>query len=90
MSKIQIDTENVLSTGNQFLSKRADLEALVSQANSLMNSLQGQFTGQRASRIFNEWAEMQPNLQNAIQSLQAAGDLLKKASTDFFQADSTM
>ena len=88
MTKIMIDTGQVQNTGNQFNSKRGELEALVSQANNLMNSLQGQFTGQRANAIFGEWNSMQGNLKNAIQTLQAASELLKRAATDFGTVDS--
>jgi len=87
---IRIDPGQVQATGTQFLAKRGDLEALVSQANNLMNSLQGQFAGQRATRIFGEWADMQPNLTAAIQTLQAAGDLLKRASADFADTDARL
>ncbi len=87
MTKITITPGDVVSTGNQFHTKRGDLEGLVSQANSLMNSLQGAFTGQRATRIFGEWADMQPNLTAAVQSLQVAGDLLKRAGAAFSDAD---
>lgn len=87
MAKIGIDPDQVDSTANQFGSRRGELESLVSQANSLMNSLQGQFTGQRATAIYNEWNNMQPNLKNAIQTLQMASDLLKRAANDFRNAD---
>jgi len=89
MPVIRIDTAQVDSTGTQFLSKRGDLEGLVSQARSLMNSLQGQFTGHRASAIFAEWESMQPNLQAAIVTLQQAGDLLKRASQEFQIVDTS-
>ncbi len=88
MADIRIDTAQVDSTGGQFIAKRGDLEGLVSQAKSLMNTLQGQFRGQRATAIFGEWDAMQPNLQAAIQSLQQAGDLLKRAAADFSAVDS--
>lgn len=88
MTKIMIDTAQVQNTSNQFNSKRGELDALVSQANNLMNSLQGQFTGQRANAIFGEWQSMQGNLKNAIQTLQQASDLLKRAATDFGTVDS--
>lgn len=87
MTVIRIDTGDVEAKGSQFLAKRGDLESLVSQAKSLMSSLEGQFTGQRASAIFSEWGGMQPNLQAAIDTLQQAGDLLKRASVDFTTAD---
>lgn len=89
MVEIRINPDQVESTGNQFQTKRGELESLTSQAQSLMNSLQGVFTGQRATAIFNEWQSMQPNLKNAIQTLQMAGDLLKRAAADFRAADST-
>jgi len=88
MAVIRIDPAQVTSTGNQFTAKSTELSSLVQQARGLMNSLQGQFTGQRASMIFSEWEQMQPSLQNAIQTLSMAGDLLKRASIDFQSADS--
>jgi WXG100 family type VII secretion target len=90
MPQIRIDTEQVASTGQQFNSKRGELESLVNQSRSLMNNLQGQFTGRRATAIFNEWQTMQPNLTNAMQTLQQASDLLRRASTEFGQVDSSM
>jgi WXG100 family type VII secretion target len=87
MTVIRIDTAQVESTGSQFISKRGELEALVSQAKSMMTTLQGQFTGTRAQRIFSEWEGMQPSLQSAIQTMEQAGTLLKRAATDFGQAD---
>lgn len=89
MAEIRINPDQVDSTGNQFSSKRGELEALVAQAQGLMNSLQGVFTGTRATAIFNEWNGMQPNLKNAITTLQSASDLLKRAATDFRAADSS-
>lgn len=88
MTVIRIETGQVDSTGSQFHSKRGELESLVSQAQSMMNNLEGQFTGTRATKIFNEWHAMEPNLKAAIQSMQDAGDLLKRAAADFSQADS--
>lgn len=87
MSVIRIDPAQVESTGNQFISKGGELEALVSQAKSTMNSLQGQFTGQRAQKIFSEWEGMQGNLRSAIGTLEQAGNLLKRAAGDFSRVD---
>ena len=84
---IRVDPEQVDSVSNQFASKRGELESLVSQAQSVMTNLQSGFTGKRATAIFNEWNGMQPNLKNAIESLQQASDLLRRAATDFRAAD---
>lgn len=89
MSVIRIDTAQVDSTGSQFHSKSGELGALHQQAKSLMTSLQGQFMGQRAAAIFADWESMQPSLLNAIETLQVAGDLLKKAATEFSAVDSS-
>jgi WXG100 family type VII secretion target len=89
MPVIRIDTAQIDSTGSQFFSKRSDLDGLVSQSRSLMKSLEGQFTGQRANAIFSEWESLQPNLQAAMVTLQQAGDLLKKASQEFAVVDSS-
>lgn len=89
MAEIRINTEQVETTGNQFNSKSGELNALVSQANSLMNSLEGSFTGQRATAIFGEWRGMQPSLKQAVETLVQASTLLKRAAVDFRTADST-
>lgn len=85
---IRIDTGQVQGVGTQFMSRQSDLEALVTQARALMNSLEGQFTGTRAQRIFQEWQQMQPSLNSAVQSLGQAGQLLQRASTAFSETDS--
>jgi WXG100 family type VII secretion target len=85
---IQIDTEQVAQTGTQFNSTRNQVEELVNRANSMMTSLEGQFKGARAERIFADWREMMPRLQAGVQSLEMAGALLSRASADFFQVDS--
>ncbi len=88
MADIRINPEQVQNTGGQFNTKRGELDALIAQANSLMTSLQGAWTGQRANKTFGQWAEMQPNLKAASATLEAAGQLLKAAATDFSAADS--
>ena len=85
---IRIDPGQVSGVGSQFMCRQSDLEALVTQARSLMSSLEGQFTGQRAQRIYQEWDGMQPSLNAAIQSLGQAGQLLQRASTAFSETDS--
>jgi hypothetical protein len=85
---IQIDTEQVAETGNQFNSMRNQVEELVNRANGLMSSLESQFKGARAGRIFADWHEMMPRLQAGVQSLELAGNLLTRASADFFEVDS--
>jgi uncharacterized protein YukE len=52
-----------------------------------MNNLEGQFTGNRAQRIYQEWQGMQPSLNAAIQALGQAGQLLQRAGTAFSEAD---
>jgi WXG100 family type VII secretion target len=89
MSVIRIEPAQVESSGSQFLSKRAELEALVNKARSLMNNLQATFTGQRATKIFGEWEQMQKPLQTAMQTLETTGNWLKKAAADFQGVDST-
>jgi len=89
MTRITIDTAQVAQVGAQFQAKSGELAALHQQAKSLMNSLQGQFTGNRANRIFGDWESMQSNLVNAIETLQVAGELLKKAANDFAITDTS-
>ena len=88
MAEIRINPDQVESTGSQFNSKSEELNALVQQANSLMSSLEGAFTGQRATAIFGEWRGMQPGLKNAVETLRQASTLLKRAASDFRAADS--
>ena len=85
---IRIDTGQVAGIASQLMARQSDLEALVLQARSLMASLEGQFTGNRAQRIFMEWEQMQPSLDAAIQSLGQAGQLLQRSSVAFSETDS--
>jgi len=89
MAVIKIDTSQIDSIGSQFHVKSSEIETLITQSRSLMSSLQGQFMGQRASKIFTEWEDLQPNLLNAVESLQIAGDLLKRSAMEFSAVDST-
>lgn len=88
MGGIVINPDQVDDTGNQFSTKRGELETLNQQANSLMNNLQGVFRGQRATAIFNDWNAMQPSLKEAVATLEQASTLLKRAAADFRAADS--
>ena len=88
MADIRINPDQVDSVSSQFASKRGELEALVGQANSLMASLQGAWTGQRAQKTFQEWNALKPSLTKAIETLQIASTLLKGAAADFRAADS--
>jgi WXG100 family type VII secretion target len=87
MAQISINTAEVEAAASRFNKERGDLEALLQNSRSLMNSLQGQFQGQRAQKIFGAWQDMQPNLNGAIIALETAGKLLKDAATAFSQAD---
>jgi WXG100 family type VII secretion target len=89
MTNIVVPTAEVDAAGQQFITKSGEVDALVKQAQSLMNNLQGQFKGQRATRINSEWQGMQQQLVNAIQTLQTTGHWLKKAATDFTNVDSS-
>jgi uncharacterized protein YukE len=88
MPLIQIDTDHVRETGNQFNSMRNQVGELVNRANGLMTSLESQFKGARAGRIFEDWREMLPRLQAGVESLEMAGTLLTRAASDFFDVDS--
>lgn len=88
MAEIRINPDQVDSTSQQFKTKQGELESLISAAQTLMNNLQGAWTGQRANATFGEWQGLQPNLKAASQSLQQASELLKRAATDFRAADS--
>ncbi len=88
MADIRINPDQVDSVSSQFASRRGELESLVGQANSLMSSLQGAWTGSRATKTFNEWESLKPSLNTAIQTLQHASDVLKSAATDFRNTDS--
>lgn len=88
MTDIRINPDQVDSVSSQFASKRGELEGLVGQANSMMSSLQGAWTGARATKTYNEWESLKPSLTTAIQTLQHASDVLKAAASDFRAADS--
>lgn len=87
MTMIQIDPGEVSNTGTQFNTMRDQVQELVTRASGLMNTLESQFKGSRATRIFGEWHEMLPRLQSGVQSLEMAGTLLNRAAADFHEAD---
>lgn len=88
MTVIRIDTGQIQDAGASFERQSGEVQQLIGQAQTLMNSLEGQFTGQRAQRIFSEWQEMQPRLRTAHESLLQASNLMKRAAQDFTQVDS--
>ena len=88
MTVIRIDPGDVTKTGSDFRNMSGDVESLVSRAKGMMGSLESQFTGARATKIYGQWHDMLPSLQAAVNTLQSAGDLLASASQDFFSADS--
>ena len=87
MTQILINTEQVTNTGNQFNAKAGELEALINNARSLMNSLEAGWQGVRKTNTFNEWNSMQPNLKNAVETLQVTSRILKQAAADFEATD---
>ena len=87
MTQIRIDTAEVENASSQFQHKVSELNQLTAQAQNVINNLQASFQGQRANRIYGQWQELQPNLRNAIETLQFAGELLRRAAADFSQAD---
>ena len=87
MSIIQIDPTEVQGTGGQFIAMQGEVESLVSRARSIMNTLEGQFTGIRPGKIFGEWRDMQGSLTSAMETLGRAGTLLNRAAEDFSEAD---
>ena len=87
MTVIRIEPGEVTRTGTDFRNMSGDVESLVSRAKGVMSSLEGQFTGARASKIYSQWHEMEPSLQSAINTLRSAGDLLASAAQDFSSAD---
>jgi len=87
MSEIRINTGDVTRTGADFGKMSEEVGSLVSRAKSMMGNLQGQFTGARSKRIFDQWDQMAPSLQSAIETLGSAGRLLGSAAEDFNSAD---
>lgn len=87
MPQIIVSPENLNQTGVQFDTKRQELEALNAQARGYISALQGEWKGNRATRFFGEWEMMEKRLLDAIQTLQDASTLLKRASADFASAD---
>jgi WXG100 family type VII secretion target len=87
--EIRINPAEVDAAGTQFATKRAELEALIQQANTLINNLRGSFIGNRAQAIYSEWDGMATSLKTAVSTLDQASSLLKRASADFQAADSS-
>ncbi|HEY4666970.1 MAG TPA: WXG100 family type VII secretion target [Anaerolineales bacterium] len=88
MADIRINPGDVTKTGNDFMKMSEDVEGLVSRAKGIMSSLESQFTGARATKIYGQWHDMVPGLASAVNTLQSAGGLLSSAAEDFSTADS--
>jgi WXG100 family type VII secretion target len=87
MSEIRINPGDVTKTGTDFGNMSNDVEGLVSRAKGIMSSLESQFTGARANKIYGQWHDMEPSLRSAVDTLKSAGELLGSAARDFDAAD---
>ena len=87
MTQIVVEPQQLADVGNQFQSKRGELETLIQQAKTYVNNLQGAWKGNRATTFFSNYASMEPNLKAAMETLQRTSELLKTASADFAQVD---
>jgi uncharacterized protein YukE len=84
---IRMDTSQLVSVSSQLKAKEQELDAIINQARALMATLESQFTGNRASKIFGEWEQIQGNLNQGIQSVESAGNLLNMADAAFSDFD---
>lgn len=87
MAQIIVSPEELDSTGTQFNAKSQELQAMVQQANSLVQSTLANWKGQRSSKFSGDWESMKKNLEAAVQTLQQTSELLKRAAADFRAAD---
>ena len=87
MTDIRINPDDVTRTGTDFGKMSNEVEGLVSRAKGIMSSLESQFTGARATKIYGQWHDMEPGLRSAVDTLKSAGDLLGSAARDFDAAD---
>lgn len=87
MSVIHVNLDEVRRTGESFNRMHGEVSQLVGTAKSQMGNLESQFKGARASKIFGQWQEMQPSLDAAMRTLEAAGRLLSTAASDFEAVD---
>jgi WXG100 family type VII secretion target len=69
--------------------KNTEIEEMIQRLANMMTNLKGSFKGHLATQIFTKWDELYPNLTRNTKNLQAAGDILKKASDAFRQVDET-
>jgi WXG100 family type VII secretion target len=87
MSVIHVNLDEVRATGSSFNRMHGEVGSLVSSAKSQMGNLQQQFQGARAAKIMGQWEEMQPSLDAAMRTMEAAGQLLTRAADDFEAVD---
>jgi WXG100 family type VII secretion target len=88
-SMIALDPEEVTRMGNEVKLKQVEIKDLLDRLEKMMNTLRGSFKGHLAAQIFSKWDEFHPNLSNSLNGLDAAGEILKKASDAFRQVDET-
>jgi WXG100 family type VII secretion target len=89
MPQIMVTPENVQKTGQDIINKKQELEETLKRANQMIQTLQGEFKGNLATQVFNQWNEIYPRVVKSFGDLQIAGDTLKKAATAFRQVDET-
>ena len=90
MAGIKIDPTQVDSYGSKFKTSSTQVQELLGSVQGIVGSLQGgEWQGNRANSFYTDWGAMKPQIVKAIETLNQAGDLLKKAAKDFSITDST-
>jgi WXG100 family type VII secretion target len=90
MAGIKIDPQEVDGYGSQFKTSSTQVQELLNQVQSKVSILQGgAWAGNRANKFYGDWGTMKPQIVKAIETLNQAGDLLKKAASDFAITDQT-
>lgn len=87
MTVVRINIDEVNGASSELESKAKEVDAAIARADNVMKNLQGGFTGKRASKSFEQWAQLQETLKQAAPSLHSAATILKNAASDFAAAD---
>jgi WXG100 family type VII secretion target len=87
MTQILVTPAEVMQTGRDIKMKKQEIIATIDKGQSVMNNLKGGFKGNLATQIFTKWDELLPRLRQSNETLEEAGELLRKAGDAFQQVD---
>ena len=83
-NKIQADYEQLAQVANLFVQEAQSIDSWVSRAVQAQQNLEsGGWSGEAASKFYNDWYQLTPKLAKLIQALETASEQMKTISQIF-------